>query len=252
MNMKYLLAASAAALIAASSAQAADVVQYQEPAPVVVAAPTFSWQGFYIGGQIGGSWADTDVKAHDAFGRAKWSPDPSGFIGGLYAGYNFDAGNNIILGLETDFLWSDMDESNSKHYNILNGAGGFDQGHARTNLKQKWAGATRVRVGYAMDRWLPFIAGGVAYAKVDSSVRGNATDALGLAIPFSASRFSGSDTYTGWTIGAGVDYAMTDNVLVRLEYRYSDFGDQSYRSGDFKYKVDYKTNDFRVGVAYKF
>jgi len=228
---KYLLAASAAALVAASGAQAADVVTYQ--APAAVSAPAFSWQGFYVGGQIGGSWGDTDVKTRGIV-NTKRSVDPDGFIGGLYAGYNFDAGNNIILGLETDFIWGDLSETKR----------GTDY---RAHLKQEWQGATRVRAGYAMDRFLPYIAAGVAYGKVKSSLS---------SVTVANSRWSDDDTFTGWTIGAGLDYAVTNNILVRLEYRYTDLGDKSYRPAAAfaadRVKVDYKSNDFRVGVAYKF
>lgn len=242
MKIRYLIAASVAALTAASAAQAADVVAAQEPAPVV-AAPAFSWTGFYAGGQIGGSWSDTDVKGHSAVidYTKSFSPDPSGFIGGLYAGYNFDIGNNVVLGIETDWVWGDMDENDKFTYNKVGDV-------VSSKLKEKWAGATRARVGYAMDRWMPYLAGGVAYSKVDSNYR--LKSSKGDVYPtYSA---NGSDTLTGWTIGAGVDYAMTDHLILRAEYRYTDFGDEDYSKNNVKYNVDYKTNDFRVGVAYKF
>ena len=247
MKIKYLVAASALALTAASSAQAADVVMNQEPAPVV-AAPAFSWTGFYAGGQIGGSWSDTDQKIKGrsnvqnfaGFGKS-FSPDPSGFIGGLYAGYNYDLGNNIVIGADTDWVWGDMDESDSATY--LKG----QEGEYKVNgkIKEKWAGSTRARIGYAMDRWMPYFAGGVAYAKIDSDAKFSDADGV-------YSKASGNKTLTGYTLGAGVDYAMTDHIILRAEYRYTDFGDQDYGNKDFKYNVDYKTNDVRVGVAYKF
>ena len=249
MKIRYLIAASAAALTAASAAQAADVVANQEPAPVV-AAPAFSWTGFYAGAQIGGSWSDTDLhgkyrtSATNFDGRKSFSPDPSGFIGGIYAGYNYDLGNNIVIGADTDWVWGDMDESDKHSVTYSNGQTGSFQG----KLKEQWAGSTRARIGYAVDRWMPYIAGGVAYAKVDSSYR--MKDSAGKVVPgFSA---SDSDTLVGWTIGAGFDYAMTDHIILRAEYRYTDFGDEDYSKNNVKYNVDYKTNDFRVGVAYKF
>ncbi|WP_297322810.1 outer membrane protein [uncultured Bartonella sp.] len=245
MKIRYLIAASVAALTAASAAQAADVVAAQEPAPVV-AAPAFSWTGFYGGAQIGGSWSDTDLKGRYLGSDNKWSPkqgfspDPSGFIGGIYAGYNYDLGNNIVIGADTDWVWGDMDESDSRTYN----SGLTNEFKLDGKLKEKWAGSTRARVGYAVDRWMPYIAGGVAYAKVDSHFR--VKNAAGTT------SYSDSDTLTGWTIGAGFDYAMTDHIILRAEYRYTDFGDDDYGNKNIKYNVDYKTNDFRVGVAYKF
>lgn len=249
MKVKYFIAASVVAIVAASGAQAADVIAAQEPAPVV-AAPAFSWTGFYGGAQIGGSWSDTDLSGRMynnlgvETGKKGFSPDPSGFIGGLYAGYNYDLGNNIVIGVDTDWVWSNMDESDSATY-----FGGTTSEYTiKSKLKEKWAGATRARVGYAVDRWMPYIAGGVAYAKVDSNFR--IKDSAGNVV--SGYSASGSDTMTGWTIGAGFDYAMTDHVILRAEYRYTDFGDEDYSKDNVKYNVDYKTNDFRVGVAYKF
>ncbi|UXN03411.1 MULTISPECIES: outer membrane protein [unclassified Bartonella] len=269
MNIKYLIAASAAALIAATAANAADIVQPApyEPAPVVT-VPTFSWTGAYVGGQIGGTWSDSNVKSERNIGflpvgytqGVNWSPDGNGFVGGLYAGYNFEVGNNIVLGAETDFVWGDVKDSYSSvaRYGIdpLSPYNYNSEG----NIKQKWAGATRVRVGYAMDRFMPYVAGGVAYTKVDTNGRNYLTSAnpASLAeVPGSSLGYSTSNTMTGWTIGAGVDYAVTDNVLVRLEYRYADYGDKTntytHTTGQtFKEKIDYKSNDVRVGVAYKF
>jgi len=238
MKLKTLIIASAFGLTSAASAQAADIVAAQhpvaaqQPVPAVV-APTFSWTGFYFGGQIGGSWSDTK-KLDLAEGG---SLDSSGFIGGLYAGYNYDFGNNIVIGAETDWVWSGLhktyEESYTKGYKTYEGS---------AKLKEHWAGATRVRVGYAMDRLLPYIAGGVAYAKLSTDT-GEKT--AGSDEDFDYDR--ASETFTGWTIGAGVDYALTQNVLLRVEYRYNDL---SKKEDDSRLK--YKTNDVRVGVAYKF
>ncbi len=248
MNMKYLAVASVFALASATSAQAADAVMYQDASPNV-ASPAFSWTGFYVGGQIGYAWSDTDLKVsgrkdvpgYAGFGKS-FSPDPSGFMGGVYAGYNFDLSNNIVLGAETDLAWVDTDDSESSTY--LRGS--VSQYTVKGHLKEKWAGATRVRVGYAMDRLMPFVGAGVAYSKIDSNAK--FSNAAGTAF----SKVSGDKTLTGYTLGAGVDYAMTDNIILRAEYRYTDFGDKDFGNANFKYNVDYKTNDLRLGVAYKF
>jgi len=289
MMKKYLFGVSVVALLAVGHAQAADVVQTYEPpalAPAVEIAPAFSWDGFYVGGQIGGSWSDTDVSVgvSNAAGSrgARHSADADGFIGGIYAGYNFDLGNDIVIGLETDFIWGSADESTGTHRFDVSGlgitytpTGGTIQKinalDYAVGVEQKWAGATRVRVGYAMDRWLPYVSAGVAYAQVKSTgvvqVWGDPTGGGAVGTSYGRSSGRNKDTFTGWTLGAGFDYAATDNILLRLEYRYSDYGDKTYRysyaapagstsSTGFPvnagYKVDYKTHDVRVGIAYKF
>jgi len=277
---KYLLGISFAALMVGGSAYAADVVQtYEAPevAPVTTVAPAFGWDGFYVGGQIGGSWGSSDIDsryraaAGSGFTSGRllsWSPDPDGFVGGLYAGYNFDLGNDIVVGLETDFVWGDVDDRTGYRTMDISfagiGAGNntYDTLTARAGVEQKWAGATRVRAGYAMDRFLPYVAAGVAYGKVKAFGNGVVFDSTGSLLPNQLFSVSHSDTMTGWTLGAGLDYAATDNVLVRFEYRYADYGDASYSYdfgtigttavGDVKFELDHKTSDVRVGVAYKF
>ncbi|MCI0999512.1 porin family protein [Ochrobactrum soli] len=228
MKLKTLLLASTVALVAATGAKAADAVIEQEPAPVVV-APTFTWNGAYIGGQVGYGWGKSDFSG-DLFTYGDVKPD--GFLGGLYAGYNFDLGNNVVLGIDGDITYNDV----SKGIDIYNGdlaVGSFEN-------KLRWSGAVRARAGYAFDRFLPYIAGGVAFGNVK-----NSGDIGGIG-------FSESKTLTGWTIGGGVDYAATDNLILRLEYRYTDYGDKDLDFGGLSVNNDFKTNEVRLGVAYKF
>ncbi|WP_019222254.1 outer membrane protein [Bartonella rattaustraliani] len=116
-------------------------------------------------------------------------------------------------------------------------------------LKQNWAGATRVRIGFVADRFMPYVAGGIAYTQLQDTVSVSVKSE-------SRSEISSKDltneikTMIGYTLGGGVDFAMLDNVVVRAEYRYSDFGKKNFAKE--KLEMSYKTNDFRVGVAYKF
>lgn len=228
MKLKALLLASTVALVAATGAKAADAVIEQEPAPVVV-APTFTWNGAYIGGQVGYGWGKTNLDG-DIFTYGDVKTD--GFLGGLYAGYNFDLGNNVVLGIDGDVTYNDL----SKGIDIYDGdefAGSFEN-------KLRWSGAVRARAGYAFDRFLPYIAGGVAFGNVKNS---GEIDGIG---------FSESKTLTGWTVGGGVDYAATDNLILRLEYRYTDYGDKDIDFGGLSVNNDFKTNEVRLGIAYKF
>ncbi|MFQ0815527.1 autotransporter outer membrane beta-barrel domain-containing protein [Brucella anthropi] len=222
MKLKALLLASTVALVAATGAKAADAVIEQEPAPVVV-APTFTWNGAYIGGQIGYGWGKS--KFDDSFDTLELKPD--GFLGGLYAGYNFDLGNNVVLGIDGDATYNNLKDD-------FTGLGGS------VDTRLRWSGAVRARAGYAFDRFLPYIAGGVAFGQVKTS---GDVDGIG---------FSESKTLTGWTAGAGVDYAATDNVILRLEYRYTDYGDKDIDFAGANVNQDFRTNEVRLGVAYKF
>ncbi|WP_246784628.1 outer membrane protein, partial [Bartonella schoenbuchensis] len=116
-----------------------------------------------------------------------------------------------------------------------------------STLKQKWSGATRVRIGFTADRIVPYIAGGIAYAQLQS-IFSRSIEIESREI--TSSSLSDKKIMVGYTLGGGVDFAMADNVILRAEYRYSDFGKQKFARD--KLEFDYQTNDFRVGVAYKF
>ncbi|WP_156850899.1 outer membrane protein [Bartonella refiksaydamii] len=277
MNMKWLIAVSAFAFVSASAAQAADVIVPPQPTPVspVIVAPTFSWTGFYVGGQIGGFSSKTKM---DILSNGKtipmsndFLPKLSGFMGGLYAGSNIDLGNGLILGVDTDIMWSSKDDTktsevyliNSDHVGYVNrmlknagikiGDDVLKAGDKRTHsftFKEKWAGATRVRIGFAAERIMPYIAGGIAYTQLQDIESVSITEKDTGKVIASGNLSDETKTFVGYTLGAGVDLAMSNNVIVRAEYRYSDFGKKKY-SND-KYETSYKTNDFRVGVAYKF
>ncbi|VEJ44855.1 outer membrane beta-barrel protein [Bartonella vinsonii] len=116
-------------------------------------------------------------------------------------------------------------------------------------LKQNWSGATRVRIGFAADRFMPYVAGGIAYVQLQDTVSISLKKEDGRVVS-SKNLTDETKTMIGYTVGGGVDFAMLDNVIVRAEYRYSDFGKKKFAKE--KIEMKYTTNDFRVGVAYKF
>lgn len=225
MKTKFILLTTMAIFAGFSNAYAADAIQYQEPAPAI-AAPSFSWTGGYAGAQIGYGWGKSDYTSLFDDGQLK----PKGFLGGVYAGYNFALENNVVLGVDADVTYNNL----KKDHATLT---------AEYETKLLWSGAVRARAGYAVDRFLPYLAGGVAFGQVKNS----------YGIPAVNNVYTDKETLTGWTIGAGVDYAATDNLILRLEYRYTDYGSKDFDFGGtdgVSYKL--KTNDIRVGIAYKF
>jgi len=213
LRHRLAVAVSAAALSAfATGAFAADLPAY-EPAPSI-AVPSFTWTGAYVGVQAGYGFGDSNIRRID----------PEGFLVGAYAGYNFQFDNSpLVVGVETDFNYQDIDDS-------------VRGGRARFKAQSDWSGATRGRIGYAFDRFLVYGAAGVAYADRELSVR----------VPGASAKRS--KTAVGWTVGGGVEYAATDNVVVRGEYRYTDYGRDSIGG------VRFDSDEHRVmaGVAYKF
>ncbi|WP_330167294.1 outer membrane protein [Bartonella grahamii] len=274
MINKYLVSTSIFSLISISVVQAANIVTPERPVPVV-AVPSFSWTGFYLGGQIGNFSGKTTA----SFFKAEtgiWNPigkedlpKLSGFMGGVYAGSNIDIDNAFIIGIDTDIMWSG--KKDSKDINLpkkspteetlqlteeksltrdLHENGSTTHIKAiRHTLKQKWSGATRVKIGFAIERMMPYISGGIVYTQLQN-VFATVTDSKNRAVDLSDWLHDEKKTMIGYTLGGGVDFAMTDNVIVRAEYRYSDFGKKKFVHD--KFEMGYKTNDFRVGVAYKF
>ncbi|MBA9083287.1 MULTISPECIES: outer membrane protein [Bartonella] len=273
MNTKCLITASIFTLVASSVAQAESGRVSQESMSVVlpnVVAPSFSWTGFYFGGQIGGFSSKTalNLKGVDSTKLSSIEkdllPKLSGFMGGLYAGANFDLNNSFVLGVDTDVIWS-----GKKDTKVIKRSGYKmkDEGHSvqgqhslqeavpsnellekfivtiSHTLKQKWAGATRMRVGFAVDHIMPYIAGGVAYTQIQ--------DTLLVSTKIRKDKIvDETKAMIGYTFGGGIDFAMMDDLILRAEYRFSNFGKKKFIKD--KFEIDYKTNDFRVGVSYKF
>ncbi|GLK67809.1 porin [Hansschlegelia plantiphila] len=208
------------ALLAGGAASAADLPAY-EPAPAA-SVPSFSWTGAYAGVQAGYDWFDADNKVNGFSPQSK----PDGFTVGGYVGYNQQLnGSPLVLGIETDLNYSGADSSRR-----------FGAGSGVRN-KIDFTGAVRGRIGYAFDRFLIYGAGGLAYADHDVKGRGGGSD----------------DTIAvGWTIGGGVEAALGDNVSARVEYRYSDFGTDSFSVAGSRVKSDVTDNRVLLGVGYKF
>ena len=102
--MKKLLLGLTLSLLA-SSAFAADAI-VQEAVDV---APVFSWTGGYIGLQAGYAWGDGYIDQIDGPGFVE--TDPDGFLGGVYAGYNYQMSSNIVIGAELDLVYAGVDGS---------------------------------------------------------------------------------------------------------------------------------------------
>ena len=154
---KYLLASVAAlGLVAAGAASAADLPSRKGPvvAPAYI-PPVFTWTGFYVGANAGYAWGN--VNAGDAFfsGRTVSIGDIDGFIGGGQIGYNYQIGQ-FVVGLEADLQGAD-----------LSATSGFGD-----RVRTDYFGTVRARLGFAVDRWMPYITGGWAYGNVKTSIAG--------------------------------------------------------------------------------
>jgi outer membrane immunogenic protein len=199
----------------AGPSSAADLPRgpYITKAPMYY-APVFTWTGFYVGANAGYAW-----------GNAAWAGGPSfgtqGWLGGGTLGYNLQSGS-FVWGLE-----GDIDYSTNKATNPC------------CTTRNTWLGTARGRIGYALDRFMPYATGGAAFGGVKMTPAGGG---------------SVTDTRVGWTAGAGVEWAFLGAWSAKIEYLYVDLGsaDCSVAACGVTTKVKFNTNMIRTGVNYRF
>ena len=204
------LVVGAAALVAAgwtASAQAADL-NYGQRAPYTVNQPlnAYSWAGPYLGGNIGYEWGSVDNNL----------TKPSGFVGGVQAGYNFQNGP-WVFGVEGDIQ-----------------AAGADDTFAPWKFSNPWFGTLRGRAGYAFSNVLFYGTAGLAFGELRGQTFG----------------WAESHTTAGWTIGAGAEVGLASNWSVKLEYLYIDLSTSQFAITGVS--NGYSASVVRAGVNYHF
>lgn len=227
--MKWLYLAAATSLATLPVAHAADII---EPA-------AYDWTGPYVGLQAGYGWDKSDVDGSSDlpdFDPDFGSLNPDGFIGGLHAGYNWQS-DSLVFGAEGDIEYADLKDSND--------ASIPGPGPVEIERKQDWLGSLRLRGGVAFDRTLVYATGGLAVGEVELNVDSNFIDD------------SEDKTKWGWTIGGGLEHAFTDELSLRLEYRYTDLGktEAVVNSGFGPFVAGEVKNDFhavRAGLSWHF
>jgi outer membrane immunogenic protein len=197
--------------------------------------PVFSWTGWYIGGNVGYGWGestspgiftpDPDVFDFLASGGNVFpSLKPKGFIGGGQIGYDWQV-SNWVLGLVADFQGADIKASGANSIGIVNGNGVLGTATESLSEKLDFLGTGRVRLGWAANNWLFYGSGGVAYGNVKSTI--SFVDTFGDFITGSR-----SESRVGWAAGGGVNYAMTPNWILGVDYLHYDLGHTSVTGVD--------------------
>jgi high affinity Mn2+ porin len=197
------------------------------------AAPiSYNWNGFYIGGHIGYGVGSFGPSTNPILEEAELFPSTlTGLVGGFQAGYNFQLPSSVVLGLEADLSFTSPIDSPAT-------------GLAPFNTTFDYFGTARGRIGYAFGGLLPYVTGGAAWGqtKVDlNDQNGNVVS-------------SKSITHVGWTVGAGVEYALKDNWTAKFEYNYIDLGSKTCvldNSAPSVLNVDPKLHVFRLGLNYR-
>jgi outer membrane immunogenic protein len=210
----------------ASPSAAADLGRRTEMsrAPAPYMAPYYNWSGFYAGINGGGGWGSS---SWDGLGAPTGDFDVSGGVIGGTLGVNYQI-NQAVLGLEGDVDWS-----NIKGNTVTNCPLGCE-------TRNNWLSTVRGRAGIAFDRFLPYVTGGAAFGNVKASTPG---------FP------GGSETKAGWTLGAGLEFAVAGNMTAKVEYLHVNLGsfDCSVScSGIAPDNVDFHANLIRGGLNFRF
>jgi outer membrane immunogenic protein len=234
--------------------------------------PIFTWTGLYIGGQVGGAWGRDPTTvflvtppaaaegggpppppeiAAAAVGDAPpgtvlvstFGNRPSGVIGGIHLGYNLQIGQ-WVAGIEGTV------DGTSISGTAVDPISGISV-HTREEVQ----GSIRARLGFAFDRVLLYATGGAAFTGIDNTYL--ATTGIVTGFPGTFEKIS--RTRSGWTVGGGIAYAITNNWSIRAEYRFSDFGHYN----DFPFAVfvplpgilfarhELTENQVQFGISYK-
>jgi outer membrane immunogenic protein len=220
LHGRFCLAGLVAIASTVGAASAADLpAQFYTKAPPPV---VYVWTGFYAGLNLGGSWGQQHSSLRStATGAALLtnSLDLDGVIGGGQVGYNWQF-NRWLLGLEAD-----IQGSGQRADGAFATPGALICGLACVLVpgdsiayqdRLDWFGTMRGRVGWVMDRWVPYVTGGLAYGQ--GTIGGTAT------VGGAATAFNTTKDYVGWTVGGGAEWAFADHCSAKVEYLYIDFG----------------------------
>jgi len=218
---RVILAGVSALAVVTMMGAAANAADLPRRSSMPVKAPEYvapySWTGFYAGINGGGAW-----------GRSNWSAtgtdfNTSGGVVGGTLGYNWQTGP-AVFGVEGDLDWSGIKGSST--------CGGLP-----CETRNDWLGTFRGRLGYAFNRVMPYVTGGLAVGNVKAS------SPLG----------SNNETRAGWTLGGGVEANIVGPWSAKIEYLYADLGKTNCAvcvpGGT---DVDFRTNIVRAGVNYRF
>lgn len=213
-------------LLLAPAAHAADLPGRGgalSPAPVFSQAAPYSWNGFYAGLNAGYGWGSFNRGASTVIGNSS-----GGLLGGQ-VGYNAQFGS-LVAGVEADadISW-------------ISGSKAVAPGVASKG-KLEWFGTLRGRLGFAADRALIYATGGYAGGSVKATI-------VDTVIP---ATFTTSGWRNGYALGAGIEYAFTNNISAKAEYLYMNLGSRTLFAAPWVTSSTYSVSTIRAGVNYHF
>lgn len=204
---KLIVCALLAVMSCFNVANAGDLPGARKAPPQGASTPAIAqWSGIYGGLHLG-----------YGFGRSR-SADIDGFVGGGQVGINFQTGQ-LVYGGELDLAYS-----------------GVDFRAFTETFRQKWIGSGRLRLGYAFERFMPFVTGGLAYSTGELKAGGGKDD----------------NTHLGYVIGIGAEMMVTEKVSANIQFLHYRFGAETYNVLPTARSINIVTNQLHIGMNYRF
>jgi outer membrane immunogenic protein len=193
------------------------------------AIPFYNWTGPYIGIMGGYAWGRNDLQIPGPDSRV----NSRGWLLGATAGYNFQFSGSIVAGIEGDIAWTRIRRRTTNNCPVVIGG--------PCEIQNSWLGTARARLGYAFDRWMPFVTGGAAFGNIRARTGGGPFD---------------SSTRVGWVAGAGLEAAIWGNVTAKAEYNYVDLGRSNCGAQCAPpgppARAEFKAHIAKIGLNYRF
>lgn len=187
-----------------------------------ISAPEMNWTGFYAG--VFGGYHDGKITQEGCTGLCPVNPKLTGGFVGLQAGYDHEYSNHIVAGV---FGWVPLTRPKTS-YDI-----GF--GLVYDN-KPRFAAVAAARFGYAFDKCLPYIFGGVGYANVEVQSGG----------------LSWTKNYVGPVVGVGAEVALTRHISFDVRYMFSSAPKRTFDFGGGPESYGEYASNFIAGINYRF
>jgi outer membrane immunogenic protein len=246
---KILVASVALLALGTTTAGAADMAVKAAPPPLP--PPVFSWTGFYIGANIGGAWSNN--RWTDTLFLTNFNNNNNGvFIGGGQIGGNYQIGQ-FVIGGEWDFDWAANNNNTTGVF--IPGVGNI----VVTN-NNRWITTVAARFGWAIDHWLLYGKAGGGWVGNNNLTVTNLTTGVSFTCGTFTNFTNCGNNTGGWLVGAGFEYAFTNNWTVKFEYDYLGLGNRTFvvpatspfLAGDTFTSNNRNVQMVKVGVNYLF
>lgn len=223
-SLCLLLAAGVSVAALASAAHAADLIVEAPEMPGVVDV-SGSWDGAFVGVFAGYGWGELGFE-----GDPGVDVQPEGWLLGVNAGANFTLTDGIVAGIVGDIAWADLNTSVDVVVPVA--------GTIASSID--WQGSIRGRLGFDGGAFLPYVTAGLAFAH--------------HSIDIDAGLASATDdqVHVGWTAGAGVEFAVAENISIDALYRYSDYGTKTYEADIGDTDISLTAHQVSVGLNFGF